>query len=297
MFKGSITAMVTPFKDGKVDVPAFKKYIDWQINEGSHGLSPCGTTGEGSTLSLEEHKQIIETCVEVSNGRVPIIAGISSNNTSIALKLVNNATTAGANGVLAVTPYYNKPTDEGIFQHYKAIHDESNLPMVLYNVPGRTGIDISFEVLGRIKKYLPNVVGIKDASSEVRRVSETRHVLGHGFAQLSGDDPTVVGFRAMGGVGSISVTSNIAPRLCADLHEACDRGDYSGALKINDMILPIYRAIFIETSPTPIKFALSLLGVCEPDVRLPLVKPLKKTQGLIASSIAEVGLGSSKLGT
>src|SRR5262249_27704338 len=271
MFKGSIPALVTPMRDGRVDEDAFRAFVDWQIEEGSHGLVPVGTTGESPTLSHDEHKRVVEICVEVSHGRVPVIAGAGSNNKTEAVDLAQHAEKAGADGVLIVTPYYNKPNQEGLYQHYKAINDAIGIPIIIYNIPPRSVIDMSVETMARLFE-LKNIAGVKDATANVVRVSQQRAAMGEGFNQLSGEDATALGFNAHGGHGCISGTSNVAPRLCAEFQSACLKGDYGHALTLHDKLMPLHNSLFVETNPAPIKYALSVLGKCADTVRLPMVR-------------------------
>jgi len=269
MFSGSLVALITPFRNGKVDETAFRKLVDWQISEGTNGLVPCGTTGESPTLSHEEHKLVVEICIDAAKGRVPVIAGSGSNSTSEAIDLTLHAQEAGANAALIVTPYYNKPTQEGMYQHFKAIHDQTNLPLIIYNIPPRSVVDMSIDTMDRLAK-LPRIVGVKDATGDLVRPLKTRIAIGEKFCQLSGEDGTALAFNAQGGVGCISVTANIAPRLCADMQTAWRAGDMAKAQKLNIRLMPVHDALFCETSPGPVKYAASLLGLCEPEVRLPL---------------------------
>src|SRR6201991_1054060 len=270
-FRGSFTALVTPFKNGSLDEAAFRSLVSWQIAEGTHGLVPVGTTGESPTLSHDEHKRVVQWCIEEAKGRVPVIAGAGSNSTREAVELAQHAESAGANAVLIVTPYYNKPTQEGLYQHYKAINDAIGIPIIIYNIPGRSVIDMSVETMKRLFD-LKNIAGVKDATANVIRVSQQRAALGPDFNQLSGEDGTALGFMAHGGHGCISVTSNVAPRLCAEFQRACLKGDYAAALKLQDKLMPLHNALFIETNPSPAKYALSLLGRCAETVRLPMVR-------------------------
>src|SRR5438093_3452523 len=247
-FRGSFTALVTPFKNGSLDEAAFRSLVNWQISEGTHGLVPVGTTGEGPTVSHDEHKRVVEWCVEEAKGRVPVIAGAGSNSTKEAVELSQHAEKAGANAVLIVTPYYNKPTQEGLYQHYKAINDSIGIPIIIYNIPGRSVIDMGVATMKRLFE-LPNIAGVKDATANMVRVSQQRAELGEGFNQLSGEDATALGFNAHGGHGCISVTSNVAPRLCAEFQGACRKGDYAAALKLQDKLMPLHAALFIETNP------------------------------------------------
>lgn len=270
MFRGSIPALVTPFREGAVDDKAFTALVERQIAAGSRGLVPCGTTGESTTLSHEEHRHVVELCVKTAAGRVPVIAGAGSNSTEEAIGLLRHAKEVGAHAALVVNPYYNRPTQEGIYAHYKALTEAVQLPIFAYNVPVRTGSDMSPETMGRLAK-LPNIIGIKDASAQLDRVARHTALCGRDFIQISGEDPTAVGFNALGGVGCISVTANIAPEACARLQDACALGDYAEARRINDTLQRLHRAIFLEASPAPTKYALSLLGLCAEDVRLPLL--------------------------
>jgi 4-hydroxy-tetrahydrodipicolinate synthase len=288
-FKGSITALVTPFKDGAVDEAAFRSFINWQIQEGTSGLVPVGTTGETPTLSHKEHDRVVEICVEETKGRVPVIAGAGSNSTAEAVAFSRHAEKVGADAVLIVTPYYNKPTQEGLYQHYKAINDAVGIPIIIYNIPGRSVIDMSVETMARLFE-LKNIAGVKDATANMARVSLQRQMMGPDFIQLSGEDATALGFMAHGGHGCISVTSNVAPRLCAEMQNACMKGDYASALKVQDRLMPLHANLFIETSPTPVKYAASLLGLMEADVRLPLVPASDNAKQAVRSAMVHAGL-------
>src|SRR5215469_5767279 len=270
-FRGSFTALVTPFKNGSVDEKAFRDLVDWQIAEGTNGLVPVGTTGESPTLSHDEHNKVVEWCVEQARGRVPVVAGAGSNSTKEAVDLAKHAEKAGADAVLVVTPYYNKPTQEGLYQHFKAINDAIGIPILIYNIPARSVIDMSVDTMKRLYE-LKNIAGVKDATANMTRVSQQRAAMGEGFNQLSGEDATALGFMAHGGHGCISVTSNVAPRLCAEFQDACLKGDYRTALKVQDKLMPLHTALFLETSPAPAKYALSVLGKCADTVRLPMVR-------------------------
>ncbi len=295
MFKGSFPALITPFTDTyEVDADRFQKFVDWQINQGSDGLVPVGTTGESPTLSHEEHGRVVELCVEAADGRVPVIAGAGSNNTAEAVTLIQHAQQVGADGALVVTPYYNKPNQEGLFQHFRAVHDASDLPILIYNIPGRSVVDMSVETMTRLFE-LPRIVGVKDATGDLDRCASQRAAMGPEFVQLSGEDATAVGFNAMGGVGCISVTANVAPKLCADMQAACAAGDYKTALALHDKLLPLHRAMFMEPSPAPAKYAASLLGICSDAVRLPILPASESTRSIIASAIYHAGLGPSGL--
>jgi 4-hydroxy-tetrahydrodipicolinate synthase len=268
--KGSITALITPFKNGELDEKAFKRLVDWQIAEGTHGLVPVGTTGESPTLSHKEHMRVVELCVETARGRVPVIAGAGSNSTREAIELTRHAKEVGADAALSVAPYYNKPTQDGLYRHFAAIAEAVDLPVILYNIPGRSIVEISVETMAKLAK-IPNIVGVKDATSNLARASRDRAYVRDDFIQLSGDDATALGFMAHGGRGCISVTSNVAPRACADFQNACQTGDYIKALKIQDRLMPLHDALFCEASPAPTKYAASLLGLCDDEVRLPIV--------------------------
>lgn len=289
MFKGSIVALITPFRHGKVDEVAFKDFVDWQIKQGTHGVVPVGTTGESPTLSHEEHRLVVSLTVEVAKGRVPVIAGTGSNSTEEAIALTRHAKEAGADAALVVTPYYNKPSQEGLYQHYKAIHDAVDLPIIIYNIPGRSVIDMSVATMARLAK-LPNIVGVKDATADLARPLRTRVEIGPDFCQLSGEDATVTGFLAQGGVGCISVTANVAPALCSQLHEAWQRGDLVEMARIRDILMPLHHAMFVETSPAPVKYAASLLGKSTPDVRLPLVPCSAEGRTLVEAAMRKAGL-------
>jgi 4-hydroxy-tetrahydrodipicolinate synthase len=288
-FRGSITALVTPFKNGSVDEKSFRDLIEWQIAEGTNGFVPVGTTGESPTLSHEEHKKIVEWCVEQVNGRVPVIAGAGSNATAEAIELAQHAEEAGANAVLVVTPYYNKPTQEGLYQHFKAINDAIGLPIIIYNIPSRSVIDMSVDTMKRLFE-LKNIAGVKDATANVVRVSQQRAALGPDFNQLSGEDATALGFMAHGGHGCISVTSNVAPRLCAEFQGACLRGDFSTALGLQDKLMPLHTHLFVETNPVPAKYALTVLGKCTETVRLPMVPLSEQSKAVVRSAMVHAGL-------
>lgn len=289
MFQGSIPALITPFRNGIVDEQAFKSLIEAQIAAGSGALVPCGTTGESATLSHSEHMHVVRLCVEAARGRVPVIAGAGSNATSEAIDLTRAAKEAGADAVLLVAPYYNKPSQEGMYAHFKAIHDAVELPIVLYNVPGRTIVDISVETVGRLGQ-LPRVVGIKDATGDMQRVAFHRALIGPDFAQISGDDPSAVGFHAQGGVGCISVTANVAPKQCAEVQAALAKGDYKLARELDAKLAPLHKAMFIEPSPGPAKYACSLLGVCSDEVRLPILPPSEGAKAKIREAMKHAGL-------
>ncbi len=288
-FRGSFTALVTPFNNGSVDEKAFRELVDWQIAEGTNGLVPVGTTGESPTLSHDEHQDVVEWCIDQSRGRVPVVAGAGSNSTKEAIDLARHAEKAGADAVLIVTPYYNKPTQEGLYQHFKAINDAIGIPIIIYNIPARSVIDMSVDTMKRLWA-LKNIAGVKDATANVLRVSQQREAMGPDFNQLSGEDGTALGFMAHGGHGCISVTSNVAPRLCSEFQANCLKGDYAGALKIQDKLMPLHTALFIETNPAPAKFALSLLGKCTETVRLPMVPLAEKTRTAVNDAMVHAGL-------
>jgi len=289
MIKGSITALVTPFRDGAVDEQAFQDFIDWQIDNGTHGLVPCGTTGESPTLSDSEHKRVIALCVEAAAGRVPVIAGAGSNETRIAIRYSKHAKELGADAALIVTPYYNKPSQEGIFQHFKAIADEVDIPIVVYNVPSRSVTDIENETMGRLAS-LPTVIGCKDATGDISRVTTLKDLCGEDFIQLSGDDPTALGHAVHGGVGAISVGSNIAPAAYAAFHDACLSGDYPKAVEIHDKLDRLHKDLFLDPSPAPTKYGLSLLGKITADVRLPITPCRPETETAVKSAMKRAGV-------
>jgi len=288
-FRGSFTALVTPFNNGSLDEKAFRGLVDWQIAEGTDGLVPVGTTGESPTLSHEEHRQVVEWCIEQAKGRVPVIAGSGSNSTREAIELSQHAEKAGADAVLIVTPYYNKPTQEGLYQHFKAINDAIGIPIIIYNIPIRSVIDMSVDTMKRLFE-LDNIAGVKDATANVVRVSQQRAAMGEGFNQLSGEDATVLGFMAHGGHGCISVTSNVAPRLCSEFQTACLRGDYGTALTLQDKLMPLHQNLFIETNPAPAKYALSVLGKCQETVRLPMVVLSDRSKMAVREAMVHAGL-------
>lgn len=289
MFRGIYTALITPFANGKVDERAFQTLVEWQISEGVHGLVPCGTTGESPTLSHDEHNRVIDLCLEVAKGRVPVMAGTGSNSTDEAIMMTTHAKKAGANGALIVAPYYNKPTQEGIYQHYKAIHDAVEIPIVIYNIPGRSVINITDDTLARLAE-LPRIVGVKDATGDLARPATLRGKLKKNLVLLSGEDMTAVAFNASGGVGCISVTSNVMPRACAEVQNACLSGDFTKALAVHERMVPLHHVMFCETSPSPVKYALSLMGKCKPDLRLPLVQPSEGSKKLIAEVLKNLRL-------
>ena len=288
-FTGSYTALLTPFRQGAVDERAFQELVAWQIAEGTEGLVPCGTTGESPTLSHAEHKRVIELTVEVAKGKAVIMAGAGSNSTAEAVDFTQHAQKAGADAVLVVCPYYNRPTQDGLYQHYKAIHDASDIPIIIYNIPGRTSVDMSIETMTRLAE-LPRIQGVKDAANDLARPLRTRLAIGPKFSMLSGDDITVVAFLAQGGDGCISVVSNVAPRLCADLHQAWRVGDLAELRRLNEKLAPLADALFVESSPAPVKYAASLLGKCLPEIRGPLVEASPNARERVQVALRQVGL-------
>ena len=289
MLKGSMPALVTPFKDGAVDVDTLKSLVNWHIEQGSHGLVPVGTTGESPTLSHEEHEMVVAEVVKAAAGRVPIIAGAGSNNTAESLRFMAHAKEVGATAALVVTPYYNKPTQAGLIAHFKTLHDACELPIVIYNIPGRSVVDMSPQTMGELAK-LPRIVGVKDATGDLARVCEQRITCGADFLQISGEDATAHGFNAQGGIGCISVTANAAPKLCAELQNACLAGDYATALDLQDKLMPLHQAIFTEPGLVGAKYAMSQLGLCSDEVRLPLTPLSDSTKGLIRDALRHAGL-------
>jgi 4-hydroxy-tetrahydrodipicolinate synthase len=288
-FHGSMPALVTPFRDGKIDEESFRGLIDWQITAGSHGLVPVGTTGESPTLSHEEHRRVVDICVDETRGRVPIIAGAGSNNTHEAIELARHAEKVGADAVLVVTPYYNKPTQEGLYRHFKAVNDSVDIPIVIYNIPPRSVVDMSVDTMKRVFD-LKNVVGVKDATGNIGRISQQRHAMGPGFIQLSGDDITALACMAAGAHGCISVVANVAPALCAELMEAVFKGDYRHALKIQDRLTPLHQAIFVEPGVCGAKYALSVLGRARNEVRLPMTPVTEPVEAVIRRALVHAGL-------
>ena len=290
MFRGSIPALITPFKDGALDEKRFQDFVEWQIAEGSSGLVPVGTTGESPTLSHDEHKRVIELCVEAAAGRVPVIAGAGSNNTVEAIDFAQHAEKAGADALLVVTPYYNKPNQPGLKAHFKAVNDAVGLPIFIYNIPGRSIIDMTPETMADLFQSCDNIKGVKDATADMAKASRQRHLCGPDFIQLSGEDISALAFNAHGGVGCISVTANVAPRLCAEFQAATLAGDFTKALEYQDRLAPIHRALFLEPSPTGAKYALSLLGKIEEELRLPLVPISEDTKVEIRDAMTHAGL-------
>ena len=287
--KGSITALITPFKDGKVDEAAFRALVNWQIAEGTQGLVPCGTTGESPTLSHDEHNRVIEICVEEAKGRVPVIAGAGSNSTEEAIMRSRHAREVGCDAVLHVTGYYNKPTQEGQYRHFMAVADAADIPLILYNIPGRAVVGISVETMVRLSKHR-NIIGVKDATADLMRPSRERIAIGPDWLLLSGEDGTALGYNAHGGSGCISVTANIAPRLCAEFQAACAAGDFAKAREYQDRLMPLHDSLFCETSPAPVKYAASLLGKSTEDVRLPLAEASESARAQVKAAMQRAGL-------
>ena len=290
MFSGSIPALVTPMRNGSIDEDAFRDFVEWQIAEGSHGLVPVGTTGESPTLTHEEHRRVVEICVEVAAKRVPVIAGAGSNSTREAIDLAQHAEKAGADAVLVVTPYYNKPNQRGLYAHFRAVAEAVSIPLIIYNIPPRSVVDMSPKTMGKLFRDCQNVVGVKDATANLARASLQRHRMGPDFIQLSGEDATALGFMAHGGHGCISVTANVAPKLCSEFQAACLAGDFKKALGYQDRLMPLHRALFLDPSPAPTKFALSLLGKMQPDVRSPIVSVGSDTREEVEFALRYAGL-------
>ena len=288
MFKGSFVALITPFKDGKVDETAFRSFIEWQIKEGSDGLVPCGTTGESPTLSHEEHQKVTEICIEVTDGRIPVIAGAGSNSTEEAISLAQHAKTAGADAVLVVTPYYNKPTQAGLFAHYKAINDNAKIPIIIYNIPGRSIIDMSVETMADLSK-LDYIVGVKDATAQLDRPILTTLACGKDFCQLSGEDGTAIPHLAAGGHGCISVTGNILPRQCSEMQRSWADGNIKKAMELQEILMPVHAAMFCETSPGPVKYAAELLGLFSSEARLPITEIADDSKVAVKEALKNVG--------
>jgi len=290
MFAGSLVALITPFKNGSVDEKGFEKFVGWQIKEGTDGLVPCGTTGESPTLSMDEHKRVIDICIATAKGTgVPVIAGTGSNSTAEAIELTRHAKQAGADAAMLVVPYYNKPTQEGLFQHFKAVAEAVDIPILLYNVPPRTGGDMQVETVVRLSQ-VKNIIGIKDASYDMARPTLTRLRARKGFCQLSGEDASAVGFLAQGGDGCISVTANVAPRLCADMHDAWKARELDKVFEIQDRLMPLHKAMFCETSPGPVKFGAELIGQCSAEMRLPMVPIAESSKKAVREAMVHAGL-------
>lgn len=288
-FRGSFTALITPFENGQLDEQSFRKLIEMQIQAGTHGLVPTGTTGESPTLSHDEHRRVVEVCIAQAAGRVPVIAGTGSNSTAEAVELTRHAKAAGASGVLVVSPYYNKPTQEGLYQHFKAVNDAADIPIIVYNIPPRSVVDISVTTMARLFA-LPNIAGVKDATGNVARISQQRAVLGPDFIQMSGDDALALGVMAHGGHGCISVTANIAPALCAEFQNACLTGNFRRALEINDRLAPLHEALFVESNPGPVKYAAERLGLCRGEMRLPMAPVSENSRRTVDEALIKAGL-------
>ena len=289
MFFGSIPALITPFKEGSIDYNSFNKIIEWSISEGSHGFVPCGTTGESPTLNHEEHKKVVEECIRIVDKRVPIIAGTGSNSTQEAIEFTSHAEKSGATAALIVTPYYNKPTQEGLYKHFESISNNTSLPIIIYNIPGRSVVDMSIDTMNELSK-ISNIIGVKDATNDLFRPLLTRTKIKKDFCYLSGEDGTAIPYLAQGGHGCISVTANIAPKLCSEMHNSWRNNEIDNALKINLKLAKIHHALFVETSPGPVKFAAELLDLCSSDTRLPLAPIKESTKNLVRNSMIEVGL-------
>jgi 4-hydroxy-tetrahydrodipicolinate synthase len=289
MFKGSLVALITPFRDGAVDDKAFQEHVAWQLGQGTHGLVPIGTTGECPALEDDEQQRLIKMTVEVAAGRAPVIPGTGFNSTTHTIHATKIAKKAGADAALVVCPYYNKPTQEGLYQHFKAVHDAVDIPIVIYNIPGRSAVDMSNATMARLAQ-LPNIVGVKDATNDLARPLRMRVEIDGEFSLLSGEDATAVAYLAQGGDGCISVTANVAPLLCSEMHEAWRKGDFATARRINERLIPLHDALFAETSPAPVKYAASLLGRCTPEVRLPLCQPMPATKERVEGAMRGAGL-------
>ncbi|TPE49404.1 4-hydroxy-tetrahydrodipicolinate synthase [Amaricoccus solimangrovi] len=288
-FRGSIPALITPFRDGAVDEKALVDLVNWHVDEGTHGLVAVGTTGETPTLTHEEHEHVIELCVRTAAGRIPVIAGAGSNNTEESVSLMRFAKKVGADAALVVTPYYNKPSQRGLYHHFRTLHDAVELPIIIYNIPGRSVVDMTPATMGELAK-LPRIVGVKDATGDITRVSDTRITCGKDFIQLSGEDASALGFNAHGGVGCISVVANIAPRLCVEFQQAMLDGNFRAALEYQDRLMPLHRAAFAEPNPCPTKYALSLLGKCTDEVRSPMVPLEEPTKERMRAAMRHAGL-------
>ena len=292
MFKGSNVALITPFKDNKLDIDAYIELIHFHIKNGTNGLVPAGTTGESPTLNHDEHQKVIELCINESKGKIPVIAGTGSNSTAEAISLTKHAEKVGANGALVVTPYYNKPTQEGLYQHYKSINDNCGIPIIIYNIPSRSVIDMTVDTMARLFE-LKNIVGVKDATGVLNRVDQQKEKMGNEFIQLTGEDANVLEFNKKGGVGCISVTANVAPKLCSDFQKfslSKDKSNLKEAEQINDNLQPLHKSLFLESNPSPVKYAAKLLGLCDDQVRLPLVKITKKTEDEIKKTLSSAKL-------
>jgi len=289
MYKGSFVALMTPFSNGKIDDDAFQSFVDWQIKEGTNGLVPCGTTGESPTLNHAEHKHVTELCIEAAAGRVPVMAGAGSNSTSEAVDLAKHAESSGANSLLVVSPYYNKPTQAGLYAHYKALNDAVGLPIFIYNIPGRSVINVDMDTMKRLFE-LPNIAGVKDATADLSLPPRVKLEVGPDFCQFTGEDATAIPFLAAGGHGCISVSANIVPSLCAQQHKAWAAGDIAGAQAVQDQLVPLHSAMFCESSPGPVKYAAKLLGICSDEMRLPMVEIADTSKARVASALRGLGL-------
>ena len=287
MFKGSIVALITPFKNNKLDEDSYISLIHHHLKNGTSGIVPAGTTGESPTLSHQEHKRVIELCVQESKGKIPIIAGTGSNSTDEAISLTKYAEKIGANAALVVTPYYNKPTQEGLYQHYKAINDNCSIPIIIYNIPSRSVIDINVDLMGRLS-HLQSIVGVKDATSDISRIKEHNELCEDGFIQLSGEDETIYEYMINGGQGCISVTANILPKVCSDMHKAFSNNDLEEAKRLNNILMPLHKSLFIETSPSPVKYILSKMDLIDYEIRLPLVKIRQETKSILDEIISNL---------
>lgn len=288
-FRGSITALITPFREGRVDLKSFEAFLEWQISEGTNGFVPCGTTGESPNLNVDEFSAVVGSAVKVARGRVPVIAGTGSNSTQHTIEMTQLAQKLGAQAALVVTPYYNRPNQEGLYLHYQAIAEAVRLPIIIYNIPGRSAVDMLPDTMGRLAK-LANIVGVKDATASLQRATQQRLTCGAKFVQLSGEDGTALGFNAHGGVGCISVTANVAPRLCAEFQDACFNGDYERARELHERLMPLHEELFCETSPAPVKYALSVLGRCEESCRLPLAPLTESSKARVRAAMTKVGV-------
>lgn len=295
MFRGSIPALITPFKNGEIDWPAFDAFIEWQISEGSHGVVACGTTGESPTLTVIEHDRIVQRCVDLVKGRIPVIAGTGTNSTASTIESTLHAHKAGADAALIVTPYYNKPTQEGLYAHYRAVHDATDIPIIIYNIPGRSVVDMSVDTMARLAE-LPRIVGVKDATGDLNRPQLLRNRVGENFCQLSGEDGTALAFLASGGHGCISVAANVTPSLCAQLQDAWHTGDAAGAEALRDRLTPLNKALFFETSPAPVKYACAKLGLCQDEVRLPMLAATPAARDAIDKALDFAGISQGSYG-
>ena len=289
MFKGSITALVTPFKGDKLDENAYEKFIDFQISNGTNGIVPCGTTGESPTISHEEHRRLIEIAVKSSGGKIPVIAGTGSNSTEEAVEMTRFAEKAKADAALVVTPYYNKPTQEGLYQHYKKINDNCGIPIIIYNIPGRSVVDMSVDTMARLYE-LKNIIGVKDATGDLDRVTQQKNKMGDDFLMLSGNDENTLEFNKLGGVGCISVSANVAPKMCSDFHKLCNEGNFDEAKTLFEKLLPMHDVMFVESNPVPAKYSLSLMGMMSEDVRLPLVTAENSSKEKIKAVLKKLAL-------